>query len=103
MSSASQPQKLSLTTTSLSNVIISNSTDVIYYEVVTPAWEPTVTRVSKMDPRTRELEVVAEMQNEVEGENGATAAKPKPKTVRLRGEQFRPTGEFWVKGDGEGA
>ena len=76
--------------------MISNASDGIYYEVVTPAWEPTVTRISKMNPSTRELEVVAEMQNEVEG----TGARPR--TVRLRGEQFRPTGDFWVKDQGEG-
>ncbi|KAI5118325.1 hypothetical protein M0805_006608 [Coniferiporia weirii] len=85
-------QRLSLTTTSLHNVVISNASDVIYYEVVTPKWAPAVTRVSKMDPKSHELEVVAELQNEV-SEN--TAARPM--AVRLRGQQFRPAGEFWTK------
>lgn len=80
-------QKLSLTTTSLQNVVISNQSDIIYYEVVTPKWEPTVTRISKMDPNSRELEVVAELQNEPE----------KPTAVRLRGEQFRPAEDFLKK------
>lgn len=88
---AQKTQRLSLTTTSLQNVIISNDTDVIYYEIVTPKWEPTVTRVSKMDPKTSELEVVAELQNEVEGSGEA-----RPMAVRLRGQQFRPAGEFWT-------
>ena len=66
--------------------------DVIYYEVVTPRWAPAVTRVSKMDPKSHELEVVAELQNDVSENNvGHSTA------VRLRGQQFRPTGEFWTK------
>lgn len=90
-----QPQRLNLTTTSLQNVIISNATDVIYYEVVTPKWEPSVTRVSKMDPKTQELEIIAEMQNIVLDK--ATKKIASPATVRLRGQQFRPTGDFWLK------
>ena len=90
-----QPQRLNLTTTSLQNVIISNATDVIYYEVVTPKWEPSVTRVSKMDPKTQELEIIAEMQNTVLDK--ATKKIASPATVRLRGQQFRPTGDFWLK------
>ncbi len=52
-----------------------------------------MTRVSKMDPKSQELEVVAELQNEVE-KNGASSS---PSAVRLRGQQFRPAGEFWTK------
>lgn len=91
---APESQRLSLTTTNLQNVIISNDTDLIYYEVVTPKWAPAVTRVSKMDPKSHELEVVAELQNEVSESNSGAG----PSTaVRLRGQQFRPTGEFWTK------
>jgi len=86
-------QRLSLTTTSLQNVIISNATDRIYYEVVTPHWEPTVTRVSKKDPKSHELEVVAELQNE----GGSGTSTLKPTAVRLRGQQFRPETDFWTK------
>lgn len=89
---APEPQRLNLTTTSLQNVVISNSTDVIYYEVVTPKWDSSVTRVSKMDPKSHELEVVAELQNEVSEKTSA-----RPTAVRLRGQQFRPTGDFWTK------
>ncbi|THH04472.1 hypothetical protein EW145_g5497 [Phellinidium pouzarii] len=85
-------QRLSLTTTSLQNVVISNASDVIYYEIVTPKWAPAVTRVSKMDPKSRELEIVAELQNEVSEKTVA-----RPTAVRLRGQQFRPAGEFWTK------
>jgi len=79
-----QTQRLSLTTTSLQNVVISNQSDSIYYEIVTPKWEPGTTRISKMDPRTHELETIAELQND---EDKITA-------VRLRGEQYRPTKDF---------
>ena len=77
-------QKLGLTTTSLHNVIISNDSDVIYFEVVTPKWDPSITRISRLDHTSRELEIVAEFQN-VDG---------KPVAVRLRGEQFRPADDF---------
>ena len=95
-----------MTTPSLQNTVISNATDVIYYEIVTPKWEPSKTRVSKMDHKTRELEVVAELENDVEEfEGGRFKGKMKAigskgdarhRTVRLRGQQFRPTGEFWL-------
>ncbi len=84
------PQKLSLTTTSLRNFIISNQSDVIYYEVRTPKWEPGLTKISRMDPNTRELAVVAEIENASEGREEAM----RPKSVRLRGEQFRGVGEY---------
>ena len=89
---APEPQRLTMTTTNLQNVIISNDTDVIYYEVVTPKWAPAVTRVSKMDPKSHELEVIAELQNEVSGDDAGPST-----AVRLRGQQFRPTKEFWTK------
>ncbi|TDL20228.1 hypothetical protein BD410DRAFT_791341 [Rickenella mellea] len=77
-------QRLSFTTSSIHNVVISNSSDVIYYEIVTPKWEPSLTRVRKMDHVSKQLEVVAEIKNEQE----------KPISLRLRGEQFRSTDEF---------
>ena len=83
---APETQRLSLTTTSLQNVVISNQSDSIYYEIVTPKWEPGTTRISKMDPRTHELEVIAELQNDVDDD--------KVTAVRLRGEQYRPTKDF---------
>ncbi|KAL5512009.1 hypothetical protein ACEPAH_5228 [Sanghuangporus vaninii] len=89
-----KPERLHLTTTSLQNVIISNSSDKIYYEVVTPKWDASVTRVSKMDPKSNELEIIAELQNEV---SEKSTARPTSTAVRLRGQQFRPTREFWTK------
>lgn len=98
-----EPQRLTMTTPSLQNTIISSANDVIYYEIVTPKWQPTTTRVSKMDHNTRELEVVAELENDVD-ESGPMRLRGKMRakgdathrTVRLRGQQFRPTGEFWT-------
>lgn len=93
-----EAQRLTLTTTNLQNVVIANDSDVIYYEVVTPKWAPAVTRVSKMDPKNHELEVIAELQNEVSNPDSGNRAAAGPSTaVRLRGQQFRPTREFWTK------
>ena len=86
------PERLQLTTTSLQNVVISNATDAIYYEVVTPRWDASVTRVSRIDPKNQELEVVAEPQNDLSEKSAA-----RPTAVRLRGQQFRPTQDFWLK------
>lgn len=55
--------RLVLTTTSLRNVVLANSTDVLYYEVVTPRWERHLTRVSRLDVNTRGFDPVAELLN----------------------------------------
>lgn len=78
--------KLFLTTTSLHNVVISNSSDVIYYEIVTPKWERHHTRISRLDPTTRAFSLIGELQN---GGDKAT-----PIAYRLYGSTFRPTSEF---------
>ncbi|KAI0263743.1 hypothetical protein BC834DRAFT_827063 [Gloeopeniophorella convolvens] len=78
-------QKLTLTTTSLHNVVIANSSDVIYYEIVTPKWERTTTRVSRRDPQLSEFDVVAELRN---GDDA------RPIAVRTRGGEFRTVDEF---------
>src|ERR1700761_2233370 len=81
-----EPLRLDLTTTSLTNCIISNASDAVFFEVVTPKWTPNMTKISRRDPNTRELEVIAELENTDKGYN-----------VRLRGGQFRPTKEFLKK------
>ena len=83
-------QILSLTTTSINNVVISNPSDIIYYEVVTPKWTPNATRISRMDPNSREMDVVAEV----------VAEEHKRPVVRLRGEQFHPAEDFVGLGSG---
>ena len=60
---SAKTHKLVLTTTSLRNVVLANSSDVLYYEVVTPAWERHRTRVSRLDVRTQAFAVVAELLN----------------------------------------
>ncbi|OSD02076.1 hypothetical protein PYCCODRAFT_440257 [Trametes coccinea BRFM310] len=55
--------RLVLTTTSLRNVVLANSTDVLYYEIVTPRWERHLTRVTRLDPNTRCFDPVAELLN----------------------------------------
>ena len=77
-------QKLILTTTSLHNVVIANASDVIYYEVVTPKWAKHLTKVSRLDPNTRQFDLVGELQNEDD----------RPVMMRLYGEAFRSTSEF---------
>lgn len=62
-SSSSSTHKIVLTTTSLRNVVAANSSDVLYYEVVTPTWECHRTRVSRLDVKTRGFNLIAEMLN----------------------------------------
>lgn len=82
-----QPQRINLTTTSLRNVILSNKSDVIYYEVITPKWARGVTTISRLDPNTRQYDVVGEMKNDEKGH----AAE-----VKLWGGALQPVGEFLV-------
>lgn len=77
-------QKLTLTTTSLHNVVIANSSDAIYYEIVTPKWERCITRINKLDPNMREFDLIGELKNEDD----------KPVAVRIYGGEFRPVDEF---------
>lgn len=80
-------QKLVLTTTSLHNVVIANSSDVIYYEVVTPKWERHLTKISRLDPNTRQFDLIGELQNEDD----------RPVAMRLYGGAFRSTWDFLRK------
>ncbi|KAI0792684.1 hypothetical protein C8Q75DRAFT_750891 [Abortiporus biennis] len=84
-------QKLVLTTTSLHNVVISNSSDVIYYEIVTPKWEKHTTKISRLDPNTRQFDLIGELQNDEES---------KPVSMRLYGGVFKPETEFLKNEDG---
>ncbi|TFY82240.1 hypothetical protein EWM64_g1781 [Hericium alpestre] len=84
-------QKLVLTTTSLHNVVIANSSDVIYYEVVTPKWERGVTRINKFNPNAHGFDLVAELKNEDD----------RPVAVRIHGGEFRPVEEFLRRQEGE--
>ncbi|THH20037.1 hypothetical protein EW146_g1225 [Bondarzewia mesenterica] len=84
-------QKLVLTTTSLHNLVIANSSDMIYYEIVTPKWERGLTRINKLDPNVREFDMIGELRND----------NDKPVAVRIYGGEFKPVEEFLHVGNGE--
>ncbi|KAI0078963.1 hypothetical protein K474DRAFT_1659652 [Panus rudis PR-1116 ss-1] len=77
-------QKLVFTTTSTRNVVISNSSDVIFYEIVTPRWEKHLTKISRLDPNTKLFDQIAEFQNE----------KGKPVALRMYGGPLVQTKDF---------
>lgn len=52
---------LTMTTTSLHNVIISSRSDHIFYEVTTPPWEPDITKVKRRDPEIGQFDLVGEI------------------------------------------
>lgn len=56
------PLRLELTTPQMNNTTIASSTDYIYFEIITPKWSPHQTRISRRDPETRQLEVIAELE-----------------------------------------
>lgn len=56
------PLRLELTQPEINNTTIASSTDIVYFEVITPKWTPTMTRVNKRNPETRKLEMVAELE-----------------------------------------
>lgn len=85
-------QKLVLTTTSLRNVVLANTSDVIYYEVVTPKWARGNTTLSRLDPNTHQFDTIAEMRNNEEG---------KAAEVRLYGGALRSVKEFLGSEDKE--
>lgn len=78
-------QRLLLTTTSLRNVVIANKTDVVYYEVVTPKWARGRTTVSRLDPNTRQFDIIGEVKNDDSG---------KAEEVSLYGGAMTPAGRF---------
>ncbi|KAI0699658.1 hypothetical protein BC835DRAFT_522178 [Cytidiella melzeri] len=83
-----QPQKIMLTTTSLRNVVLSNQSDVIYYEVITPKWAQGVTTISRLDPNTRQYDVIGEMKNDLRGNASE---------VKLYGGALQPVAKFLEK------
>lgn len=83
--------RLVLTTTSLRNVVLANSTDVIYYEVITPRWARGSTTVSRLDPNTHQFDIIGEMKN---NEHGKAAQ------VRLYGGALKSVREF-LQGDND--
>ncbi|KAN0073761.1 hypothetical protein V8E55_012015 [Tylopilus felleus] len=79
-------QKLTFTTAYMLNTTVSNATDVIYYDVQTPEWEPHLTTVRRLDPRTGMYELTGSVRSEGD----------KPVAVSLYGGAFEPV-EQWIK------
>ncbi|OCH88240.1 hypothetical protein OBBRIDRAFT_734857 [Obba rivulosa] len=82
-------QRLVFTTTSLHNVVISNASDVLYYEVVTPKWERHSTKISRLDPVAHQFHLIAEFQN----------VDDKPVMMNMYSTFFRPVEEFLRKNE----
>lgn len=79
-------EKLSFTTTSLQNVIISNESDSIYYDVKTWEEDPGLTKVQKLNAKTQLYDLVAELEN----------ANGRPVAVRFQGKETVRV-EEWLK------
>ncbi|KZT20311.1 hypothetical protein NEOLEDRAFT_1122878 [Neolentinus lepideus HHB14362 ss-1] len=77
-------EKLSFTATSLQNVIISNESDSIYYEVKTWESDAGLTKVQRLNPKTQLYDLVAEFENT----NG------RPVAVRIHGQDTVRVEEF---------
>lgn len=87
-------QRLELMTTSLRNVTISNASDVVYYEVTTPAWARTTTRITRRDSLRHTFDTVGEVRRDEAG---------KPVAVSVRGSAFVPISEFLREGEASAA
>ncbi|KAG1778381.1 hypothetical protein EV702DRAFT_177915 [Suillus placidus] len=57
-------QKLTFTTASIQNLVISNPTDALYYEVLTPEWESHQTTVRRLDTRADRYDTVGSIRNQ---------------------------------------
>ncbi|KAJ7223523.1 hypothetical protein GGX14DRAFT_549056 [Mycena pura] len=55
---------LEFTTTSVRNTTIATDDDDPYYEVVTRFWHPHITKIRKLDPASRKITTVCEIDNE---------------------------------------
>ena len=80
------PLRLEFTQPEYNNTTIASSTDIIYFEVITPKLTPNMTRISKRDPETRKLKMIAELET-----SGYQT------TFRIKnGPDFQPTAQ-WMK------
>lgn len=57
-------QKLTFTTASVQNLVISNPTDALYYEVLTPEWDSHQTTVRRLDTRAERYDTVGNIRNQ---------------------------------------
>ncbi|KAG1865386.1 hypothetical protein F4604DRAFT_1781336 [Suillus subluteus] len=86
-------QRLTFTTASIQNLVISNPTDALYYEVLTPEWESHQTKVRRLDTRTDRYDTVGNIRNQ----------SGKPVAVSMYNGEFINE-ELWlrkIKGQGQ--
>lgn len=57
-------QKLTFTTASVQNLVISNPTDALFYEVLTPEWESHQTTVRRLDTHAQRYDTVGSIRNQ---------------------------------------
>ncbi|KAG2049461.1 hypothetical protein BDR06DRAFT_893766 [Suillus hirtellus] len=57
-------QKLTFTTASVRNLVISNPTDTLYYEVLTPKWELHQTTVRRLDTHANRYDTVGSIRSQ---------------------------------------
>ncbi|KAG1800675.1 hypothetical protein EV424DRAFT_1544068 [Suillus variegatus] len=57
-------QKLTFTTASVRNLVISNPTDALYYEVLTPKWESHQTTVRRLDTHANRYDTVGSVRSQ---------------------------------------
>ncbi|KAG1736934.1 uncharacterized protein EDB91DRAFT_497621 [Suillus paluster] len=57
-------QRLTFTTASMQNLVISNPTDALYYEVLTPDWESHLTTVRRLDTRAERYDTIGSIRNQ---------------------------------------
>jgi hypothetical protein len=79
-------QRLTFTTANVLNLVISNATDALYYEVVTPEWESHLTTVRRLDSRTQGHDTVGNIRNQ----------SGKPVAVSMYGGEFMNE-ELWLR------
>lgn len=79
-------QRLTFTTASVQNLVISNPTDALYYEVLTPGWESHMTTVRRLDTRAERYDTVGSIRNQ----------SGKPVAVSVYGGEFMNE-ELWLR------
>jgi hypothetical protein len=85
-------QKLTFTTASVQNLVISNPTDALFYEVLTPEWESHQTTVRRLDTREQRYDTVGSIRNQ----------SGKPVAVSMYNGEFINEGLWLRKIEGQG-
>jgi hypothetical protein len=85
-------QKLTFTTASVQNLVISNPTDALFYEVLTPEWESHQTTVRRLDTHAQRYDTVGSIRNQ----------SGKPVAVSMYNGEFINEGLWLRKIEGQG-